>query len=152
RARAPPARRHPRLRRAARPGPVSPLEDEIIIHTEGLSRRFGDLRAVRDVSLEVRRGEIFGVLGPNGAGKFTTIRMLCGLLDPSGGRGRVVGHDIATEPELIKRRIGYMTQKFSLYEDLTVEENLLFYGDIYRVPRRALRARAETLLRTMGLV
>ncbi|MBC7173498.1 MAG: ABC transporter ATP-binding protein [Polyangiaceae bacterium] len=121
------------------------------MHTEGLSRRFGDLLAVRDVSLEVYRGEIFGVLGPNGAGKSTTIRMLCGILDPTGGRGMVVGHDIATEPELIKRRIGYMTQKFSLYEDLTVEENLLFYGGIYGVHRKLLRRRVETLLEAGGL-
>ena len=79
---------------------------EPIIETEGLSRRFGDLMAVRDVSLQVRRGEIFGVLGPNGAGKSTTIRMLCGILDPTSGRGTVVGYDIARDPEEVKRRIG----------------------------------------------
>src|SRR6185436_13105980 len=105
-----------------------------VVETEKLSRRFGALVAVRDVSLTVRAGEIFGLLGPNGAGKSTTIRMLCGILDPSGGRGRVVGHDIATEAERIKERIGYMTQRFSLYEDLTVEENLRFYGGLYGVP------------------
>ena len=102
-----------------------------VIETQHLARRFGSLVAVRDVSLTVRRGEIFGLLGPNGAGKSTTIRMLCGILDPSGGGGRVVGYDIATQAEEIKRRIGYMTQRFSLYEDLTVEENLKFYAGLY---------------------
>ena len=106
---------------------------EVVIETHGLSRRFGDLIAVRDVSLTVYRGEIFGVLGPNGAGKSTTIRMLCGILDPTSGQGIVVGHDVAKEPESIKQRIGYMTQRFSLYEDLTVLENLIFYGGIYDI-------------------
>src|SRR5512144_1382560 len=104
---------------------------DVIIETRSLSRRFGSLVAVRDVSLEVKRGEIFGVLGPNGAGKSTTIRMLCGILDPTSGNGTVVAHDIRTEPEAIKRRIGYITQRFSLYEDLSVEENLRFYAGIY---------------------
>src|SRR5450432_4479686 len=97
---------------------------EPIIATQHLSKSFGDLVAVRDLSLEVRRGEIFGILGPNGAGKSTLIRMLCGILNPTSGSGRVVGFDIRTESERIKERIGYMTQRFSLYEDLTVEENL----------------------------
>jgi ABC-2 type transport system ATP-binding protein len=122
----------------------------VIVQTEHLSRRFGDLVAVRDVSLEVQRGEIFGVLGPNGAGKSTTIRMLCGILDPSGGRGTVVGFDVATEAERIKERIGYMTQRFSLYEDLTVFENLRFYAGLYSTPRRA--ERIEQVLREAGLV
>jgi ABC-2 type transport system ATP-binding protein len=102
-----------------------------IIETRGLSRRFGDFVAVRNVSLEVQRGEIFGVLGPNGAGKSTTIRMLCGILTPSSGSGSVVGYDIANDSERIKQNIGYMTQRFSLYEDLSVEENLEFYAGIY---------------------
>jgi ABC-2 type transport system ATP-binding protein len=122
-----------------------------IIVTERLSRRFGDLVAVRDLSLEVARGEIFGVLGPNGAGKSTTIRMLCGILDPTGGRGTVVGFDIATEAERIKERIGYMTQRFSLYEDLTVEENLRFYAGIYGVPLRRRRERVREVLEATGL-
>jgi ABC-2 type transport system ATP-binding protein len=125
---------------------------EPIIHTEHLSRRFGHLVAVRDVSLDVRRGEIFGVLGPNGAGKSTTIRMLCGILDPTGGRGTVVGYDIARDAERIKERIGYMTQRFSLYEDLTVVENLLFYAGIYGVPRSRRRARVDEVLERTGLV
>src|SRR5436853_6080823 len=105
--------------------------DDFVVETDRLSRRFGQQWAVRDVSLKVRRGEIFGVLGPNGAGKSTTIRMLCGILDPTSGKGSVVGYDIARESEQIKARIGYMTQRFSLYEDLTVEENLWFYAGIY---------------------
>jgi ABC-2 type transport system ATP-binding protein len=124
---------------------------EKIIVTEHLSRHFGDLVAVKDLNLEVFRGEIFGVLGPNGAGKSTTIRMLCGILDPSGGRGTVVGYDIATQAESIKQRIGYMTQRFSLYEDLTVEENLRFYAGIYGVARGRRRARVGEVLEISGL-
>jgi ABC-2 type transport system ATP-binding protein len=125
---------------------------ETIIETRSLSRRFGSLVAVQNVSLSVTRGEIFGVLGPNGAGKSTTIRMLCGILDPSGGSGTVVGFDIATQAERIKERIGYMTQRFSLYEDLTVIENLTFYAGIYGVPRARRRARVEQVLEQSGLV
>src|SRR5450432_2348743 len=117
-----------------------------VIHAEHLSRKFGSLVAVRDVSLDVRRGEIFGILGPNGAGKSTTIRMLCGILDPTGGNGTVVGYDIVREAERIKERIGYMTQRFSLYEDLTVAENLGFYGGIYGVPLHQLRGRVDQML------
>ncbi|HMF40329.1 MAG TPA: ABC transporter ATP-binding protein [Polyangia bacterium] len=124
---------------------------EPVIVTERLSRRFGALVAVRDVSLTVNRGEIFGVLGPNGAGKSTTIRMLCGILDPTSGRGQVVGYDIAREAEKIKERIGYMTQRFSLYEDLTVAENLRFYAGIYGVPRAGRRARVDETIQRAGL-
>jgi ABC-2 type transport system ATP-binding protein len=124
---------------------------ERVIVTEKLGRRFGDLVAVRDLDLEVFRGEIFGVLGPNGAGKSTTIRMLCGILDPTQGNGTVVGHDIRREPEKIKERIGYMTQRFSLYEDLTVAENLRFYAGIYGVPRARRRARVDETLEKIGL-
>jgi ABC-2 type transport system ATP-binding protein len=124
---------------------------EPVIETHGLGRRFGDLVAVKDVSLTVNRGEIFGVLGPNGAGKSTTIRMLCGILDPSSGTGRVVGHDLPREAEQIKSRIGYMTQRFSLYEDLTVLENLRFYAGIYGVPRAERKARLDEALERAGL-
>ena len=124
---------------------------ELVIETRGLGRRFGDLVAVAGVDLAVAKGEIFGVLGPNGAGKSTTIRMLCGILDPTSGDGRVVGHDVRTEPEAIKHRIGYMTQRFSLYEDLTVEENLQFYAGIYGVPRRTRAARVAEVLAENGL-
>ncbi|MFO0694452.1 MAG: ABC transporter ATP-binding protein [Polyangiales bacterium] len=126
-------------------------EREIVVKTEHLQRRFGQLVAVRDVSLEIYKGEIFGVLGPNGAGKSTTIRMLCGILDPSGGKGTVVGHDVATEAERIKQNIGYMTQRFSLYEDLTVEENLKFYGGIYGLAGKTRKDRIETVLAQTGL-
>jgi ABC-2 type transport system ATP-binding protein len=122
-----------------------------VIETERLERRFGALVAVRDVSLRVPRGKIFGVLGPNGAGKSTTIRMLCGILTPSGGSGRVVGFDIQREPEQIKQNIGYMTQRFSLYDDLSVEENLQFYAGIYGVPRQGQAARLEQVLAQSGL-
>jgi ABC-2 type transport system ATP-binding protein len=128
------------------------MEREVVIETKQLSRRFGQLVAVRDVSLRVWRGEIFGVLGPNGAGKSTMIRMLCGILDPSSGEGRVVGFDIAKQSEQIKQRIGYMTQRFSLYEDLTVEENLNFYGGIYNLPGAQRRARVESVLKQTGLL
>ncbi|HTQ03563.1 MAG TPA: ABC transporter ATP-binding protein [Polyangiaceae bacterium] len=124
---------------------------EPVIVTRALSRRFGDLVAVRDVSLEVQKGEIFGVLGPNGAGKSTTIRMLCGILDPSSGEGRVVGFDIRRDAERVKERIGYMTQRFSLYEDLTVEENLKFYAGIYGVPRNRRARRVADVLESAGL-
>jgi ABC-2 type transport system ATP-binding protein len=126
------------------------MTDSVIV-AEHLSRRFGKLWAVRDVSMQVQRGEIFGVLGPNGAGKSTTIRMLCGILDPSGGKGRVVGYDIATQSEKIKRNIGYMTQRFSLYEDMTVRENLQFYASIYGLTGRERRARIDETLAGSGL-
>jgi ABC-2 type transport system ATP-binding protein len=122
-----------------------------IIETANLSRRFGDLVAVRDVSMSVRRGEIYGVLGPNGAGKSTTIRMLCGIVDPTSGSGRVVGYDIARDPERIKRSIGYMTQRFSLYEDLTVLENLRFYAGIYGIPRSRRARRVDEVVEASGL-
>jgi ABC-2 type transport system ATP-binding protein len=124
---------------------------EPVIVTDRLSRRFGNLVAVRDVSLTVQPGEIFGVLGPNGAGKSTTIRMLCGILDPSSGEGRVVGYDIRTQAERVKERIGYMTQRFSLYEDLSVEENLRFYAGIYGVPLRKRTPRVNEVIERAGL-
>jgi ABC-2 type transport system ATP-binding protein len=123
----------------------------LVVETAHLSRHFGQLVAVRDVSLAVRRGEIFGVLGPNGAGKSTTIRMLCGILEPTGGSGTVVGFDIRKQAERIKERIGYMTQRFSLYEDLSVSENLLFYAGIYGVPFFERRARVDRVLELSGL-
>lgn len=124
---------------------------ECVISAQHLERRFGTLMAVRDVSLDVKRGEIFGVLGPNGAGKSTTIRMLCGILTPSGGSGSVVGFDILRESERIKQNIGYMTQRFSLYEDLTVEENLQFYAGIYGLSGKKRKTRVEQVLVQSGL-
>ncbi len=107
--------------------------------------------AVDRVSFEVAQGEIFGFLGPNGAGKSTTIRMLCGILAPSGGTGTVAGFDIRTQPEQIKANIGYMSQRFSLYEDLTVEENIDFYSGIYRIPAAKKRQRKEWVIEMAGL-
>lgn len=101
------------------------------IAVRGLTKRFGDFTAVNHVELSVRRGEIYGFLGPNGSGKTTTIRMLCGVIAPSGGSATVMGHDVGRDPELVRASIGYMSQKFSLFSDLTVDENLKFYGGIY---------------------
>lgn len=116
-----------------------------------LVRRFGDFVAVNRISLEVAKGEIFGFLGPNGAGKSTTIRMLCGLLAPTSGTGTVAGYDILTQTEEIKRHIGYMSQRFSLYEDLTVEENIDFYSGVYRIPKQKKADRKAWVLKMAGL-
>jgi ABC-2 type transport system ATP-binding protein len=121
------------------------------IVVEGLGRRFGDFIAVRDVSFHVEKGEIFGYLGANGAGKSTTIRMLSGLLEPTSGRALVAGHDIARAPDKVKASIGYMSQKFSLYLDLTVRENLEFFGGIYGSWGRALSRRVEETLETIDM-
>lgn len=126
------------------------MADDVVV-AEDLVKRFGAFVAVDRLSLSVRRGEIFGFLGPNGSGKSTTIRMLCGLLQPSAGRGRVLGFDIVRDAERIKERIGYMSQRFSLYDDLTVAENILFYAGIYRVPRARRNSRLEWVLQTAGL-
>ncbi len=116
-----------------------------------LERRFGDFIAVNRISFEVATGEIHGFLGSNGAGKSTTIRMLCGLLAPTGGEGTVAGFDLRTQAEAIKSRIGYMSQKFSLYEDLTVEENIDFFSGIYRIPASKKRRRKDWVLAMAGL-
>jgi len=123
----------------------------VVVDARHLHRRFGKLVAVRDVSFQVDKGEIFGVIGANGAGKSTTIRMLCGILRPTSGSATVVGHDVLQEPEAVKRSIGYMTQRFSLYEDLTVEENLRFYAGIYGVPRNRRRERIDAVVARVGL-
>ncbi len=124
---------------------------EAAVSLEGLGRRFGDFVAVNQISLQVPKGEIFGFLGPNGAGKSTTIRMLCGILEPTSGNGHVAGFDVREQAELIKENIGYMSQKFSLYEDLTVEENIAFYGGIYRLPGAELKKRADWVVEMAGL-
>ncbi len=111
-----------------------------------LVKQFGDFTAVNQVSFEVKKGEVFGFLGPNGSGKSTTIRMLCGILLPSGGSGTVAGYDILTQTEEIKSNIGYMSQKFSLYENLTVEENIDFYSGIYQIPAEKKQRRKEWVI------
>ena len=121
------------------------------IEVRHLSRQFGAFTAVDDVSFDVRPGEIFGFLGSNGAGKSTTIRMLCGLLRPSSGGARVGGIDVAADPEGVKRRIGYMSQRFSLYESLTVDQNIAFFGGIYGLEAERLARRREFVLEMAGL-
>ncbi len=130
---------------------MNPPAEEFSAVVRNLERRFGAFTAVNRVSFEVRKGEIFGFLGPNGAGKSTTIRMLCGLLAPTSGEGAVAGFDLKTEAEKIKQHIGYMSQRFSLYEDLTVEENIDFYSGIYRIPAERKGERKEWVLRMAGL-
>jgi ABC-2 type transport system ATP-binding protein len=123
----------------------------ISVQIENLVKTFGAFVAVDHVTLQVEKGEIFGFLGPNGAGKSTTIRMLCGLLTPTSGRASVNGFDVATQPEQIRRSIGYMSQKFSLYDDLTVEENIDFFTGIYGVPRERRAERKDYVLRMAGI-
>jgi ABC-2 type transport system ATP-binding protein len=121
------------------------------VETIGLRRTFGDFVAVEGLDLTIRRGEVFGLLGPNGSGKTTTIRMLTGLLEPSGGRATVVGHDVATGSERIRRSIGYMSQRYGLYDDLTIAENLRFYSSIYGVIGPTRRAVLDAHLESLGL-
>jgi len=122
-----------------------------VIRAEGLTKRFGDLTAVQDVSLEISRGDIFGFLGPNGSGKSTVIRMLCGLLQPTAGRAELDGLDVGVKAEEVKTRIGYMSQRFSLYEDLTVQENIDFYGAVYGLGSSELSERRRTVTELVGL-
>ena len=121
-----------------------------VIAVEGLTKRFGTFTAVDHISFSVRPGEIFGFLGANGAGKTTAMRMLCGLSKPTSGTGRVAGFDIAAQPEQVKRHIGYMSQKFSLYEDLKVWENLRLFGGIYGLKERDIARKTDEMLRELG--
>jgi len=121
------------------------------ILTQGLTKRFGDFIAVDEVSFTVSAGEVFGFLGPNGAGKTTTIRMLCGILPPTSGRALVGGADVTTEPERIRNKIGYMSQRFSLYTDLTVQENLTLYAGIYGISERAVNKRLGEVMEMSAL-
>jgi ABC-2 type transport system ATP-binding protein len=130
---------------------LPPKSNGPAVRIESLVKRFGDFVAVDNVSLEVARGEIFGFLGPNGAGKSTTIRIMCGLLAPTSGRATVGGYDVATQSELVRQNIGYMSQKFSLYDDLTVEENIEFFGGVYGVPPETLPQRRDYVLSMAGL-
>src|SRR6187455_815927 len=125
------------------------MPDEIVIDVRGLNKSFGDHHVVRDLALSVRRGEIFGFLGPNGSGKTTSIRMLCGLLTPDSGEGTCLGFDIRRESKAIKRHVGYMTQRFSLWEDLTIRENLRFVARMYGMRDRKTAVAAT--LKELGL-
>ncbi len=122
------------------------MGEEYAVQAEGLRKQFGEIVAVAGVSVAVRPGELFALVGPDGAGKTTTMRMLCGVLVPDGGTARVAGFDVVREPEQVKLRIGYMPQRFSLYEDLTVAENLRFFADLYEVPRAQRAEREQRLL------
>jgi len=123
----------------------------ITVSVSNLTKHFGEFVAVDHVNFQIEEGEVFGFLGPNGAGKTTTIRMLCGLLQPTAGTGHVLGYDIAKQSEQVREHIGYMSQRFALYEDLTVEENLDFYAGLYKVPRSERRARLRELIEMAGL-
>lgn len=123
---------------------------EKVIIVEQLTKAFGRFRAVDHISFEVEKGEIFGFLGANGAGKTTAMRMLCGLLNPTSGKGLVAGYDIHTQSEMVKKNIGYMSQKFALYEELTVAENIRLYAGIYGVPEQETRIRTAELLQRLG--
>ncbi len=127
------------------------MSSELAVTAHKLRRSFGKFVAVNDIDLQVPRGSIYGFLGPNGAGKTTTIRILCGLLEPSSGAAVVDGVDVVRDPEAVKARIGYMSQKFALYNDLTVDENIRFYGDVYLVPRKQLKQRRAFALHMSGL-
>src|SRR5664280_1986871 len=133
---------------AARRGPA--LGDDAIVVT-GLRKKFGDFTAVDGVDFKVKRGEIFGFLGPNGSGKTTTIRMLCGVIAPTSGGGTVMGYDVVKDPERVRENMGYMSQKFSLFQDLTVDENLRFYAGIYGLSDEKYRERRAYILKMAGL-
>jgi ABC-2 type transport system ATP-binding protein len=124
---------------------------EIIIQTENLTRKFGDFTAVDHITFHVTKGEIFGFLGANGAGKTTAMKMLCGLLNPTSGKGTVAGFDIFTQTEKIKQNIGYMSQKFSLYDDLTISENIDFFGGIYGLKKAPLLNAKTALIKRLQL-
>ena len=126
------------------------MTDNIVIQAENLTKSFGAFTATDHITFQVHEGEIFGFLGANGAGKTTAMRMLCGLSQPTDGHATVAGFDVATQHEEVKRHIGYMSQKFSLYDDLTVEENLTLFGGIYGMKRREIRERISELLGELG--
>ena len=127
------------------------MTEEIVISTNKLTKKFGDFIATNEITFDVYSGEIFGFLGANGAGKTTAMRMLCGLSTPSSGEATIAGFDVYRQTEKIKRNIGYMSQKFSLYEDLTVLENIRFFGGIYGLPSKHLKQKTGELISTLGL-
>jgi ABC-2 type transport system ATP-binding protein len=125
------------------------MDGDLVIDVQGITKRFGDRTVVNNIPMQVRRGEIYGFLGPNGSGKTTFLRMLCGLLRPDGGSGKCLGFDILTQSAEIKKRVGYMTQRFSFYEDLSIQENLDFIARIYGIPQR--KESVARSLETLGL-
>ncbi len=127
------------------------MSDAFAISAQQLTKRFGDFTAVDAITFDVKRGEIFGFLGANGAGKTTAMRMLCGLSFPTSGKAQIAGYDLSTESEKIKQSIGYMSQKFSLYEDLTIVENIRFYGGIYGLTDQQIKAKTEFMLHQLHL-
>ncbi len=127
------------------------MKKEIVIKTDKLTKRFGNFIAVDEISFEVSAGEIFGFLGANGAGKTTAMKMLCGLSKPTSGNASIAGFDVYNHTEKIKKNIGYMSQKFSLYEDLTVEENIEFFGGIYGLSNKQLKEKRDELIEKLGL-
>jgi ABC-2 type transport system ATP-binding protein len=127
------------------------METKTVISTEKLTKRFGDFTAVNEITFDVHQGEIFGFLGANGAGKTTAMRMLCGLSNPTSGNATIAGFDVYRQTEKIKKNIGYMSQKFSLYEDLTILENIRFYGGIYGMDRKTIKAKSVELIEELGL-
>lgn len=127
------------------------MHKEKVIICKDLTKRFGDFYAVNKITFDVSKGEIFGFLGANGAGKTTAMRMLCGLSHPTSGEARVGGFDVYKQQEMIKQNIGYMSQKFSLYENLTVLENIAFYGGVYGVTRKEIKDRSQKLINSLGL-
>ncbi len=133
------------------PEPKLSSENNFAVSVQNLEKKFGSFTAVNKINFAVNHGEIFGFLGPNGAGKSTTIRMLCGIIPPTSGSGQVGGYDINKEQYKIKQHIGYMSQKFSLYDDLTVAENINFYSGIYKIPKSERKERFEATIRTAGL-
>ena len=124
---------------------------EKVIEVQHLTKKFGEFTAVDHISFDVFKGEIFGFLGANGAGKTTAMRILCGLLESSSGSAKVAGYDLKHQSELVKQHIGYMSQKFSLYEDLTVQENIMFFGGLYGIPRMELKEKSSYLVAQLGL-
>lgn len=131
--------------------PLSRPNGQHAVVATGLRKTFGQIVAVEGLDLSIAQGEVFGMLGPNGSGKTTTIRMLCGLLEPTAGSATVVGYDVGTQSEMIRRRIGYMSQRFGLYDDLTVRENLLFYARVYGLTGDVLKTRIEEQLDDLAL-
>lgn len=127
------------------------MASEVVIKTDKLTKRFGDFIATNQITFEVYAGEIFGFLGANGAGKTTAMKMLCGLTIPSSGNATIAGFDIYKQTEQVKKNIGYMSQKFSLYEDLTVTENINFFGGIYGLNDKELKEKSEILIETLGM-